>query len=251
MFLEIDMGNTRIKWRIRTQEEVIARGFIATDAEPDNLAADLSVYRTQVRIIWIASVVSDELEQSLNRWLIHFFSITPVFARSSAKLGPVSNGYENPALLGVDRWLSVVAAYHLFGRACVILSLGTASTVDVVDHRGNHLGGYIAPGLALMITALATGTRRISAANTTAELNDGLGASTSSAICGGCTSMLMGLVDNALKQLRNISGDSSFELVFAGGDAERLIPFYPDAHLINDLVLDGLAYAMQGSSLLE
>lgn len=251
MFLEIDMGNTRIKWRLRDGSLVLDRGFFDTEGEPEELEPALLAYSNQVQVVWVASVVNDDQERKLSEWIVRFFAVEPVFARSCASVGVVKNGYRNPALLGVDRWLSILAAYNLLGRACIVLSFGTASTVDVIDSSGNHLGGFIAPGLALMVESLVSGARRISTGALELDLSEELGGATSSAICGGCTSMLMGLVDNATRQLRKVSGDDPFDLVFAGGDAARLMPFYPQAHLINDLVLDGLVYAIQGSSPLE
>jgi type III pantothenate kinase len=251
MFLEIDMGNTRIKWRLRDGALVLERGFFDTKGKLEELEQALWAYSNQVRVVWVASVVNDDQERKLSEWVARFFSVKPVFARSCASVGVVKNGYSNPALLGVDRWLSILAAYNLLRRACIVLSFGTAATVDVIDRFGNHLGGFIAPGLALMVESLVSGTHRISIGELEGDLNEGLGVSTSSAVCGGCTSMLMGLIDNAIRQLRKVSGDDPFDLVFAGGDAARLMPFYPHAQLINDLVLDGLGYAMQGSSPLE
>lgn len=251
MFLEIDMGNTRIKWRLRDGVRILTRGFLDAKAEPEELEPALLAYRKQVKTVWVASVVGDQQEQKLGAWIVYFFSIEPVFARSCASVGVVKNGYSDPALLGVDRWLSILAAYNLLGRACVVVSFGTASTADIIDKYGNHLGGFIAPGLALMVKSLTSGTQRISVGALEMELSEAPGLSTSSAICGGCTSMLMGLVDNATRQLHKLSGDEAFELVFAGGDAARLMSFYPGAHLINDSVLDGLSYAMQGLFPLE
>ncbi len=63
--------------------------------------------------------------------------------------------------------------------------------------------------------------------------------------------MLIGLVNNAITQLRKCIGNDDFGLVFAGGDAIQLIPYFPSARLMNDLVLDGLVYAMQGLEPLE
>jgi type III pantothenate kinase len=251
MLLEIDVGNTRLKWRIRDDQLILGRGFIVTAAKLEELEPVLQSYRKLIKAVWVASVVGDEYEEKLRGWAAHFFSIKPIFAKSCAVVGAVKSGYSNPALLGVDRWLSILAAYNLSKQACIILSLGTASTIDVVDKFGNHLGGFIAPGLRLMAESLDSGARGLSIDDMNLELSEELGFSTSSAICGGCTSMLIGLVDNAIKQLRNVSGDESFALLFAGGDVSRLKPFYPQAQLMNSLVLDGLVYAIQGSTPLE
>ncbi len=251
MFLEVDMGNTRIKWRLKGAAGVLARGWLETAATDFNeLTSACAVYIRDVKAIWIASVVDKDSERRFADYIQQLFSIEPVFARSVAKICGVKNGYDSPEKLGVDRWLSILAAHHFSKRACVVVSLGTAATADVVDRDGKHIGGFIAPGLSLMIGALTSGARRVSITPAEITAHEALGRSTSLAICGGCTSMLMGLVDNAIKQLGRVVGDEAFDLIFTGGDAVQLMPYYPSAHLINDLVLDGLEYAI-GSSLEE
>ena len=66
MFLEIDMGNSRIKWRFRDASNVLDKGFIETTAEFDLLAAFWLPYAGRVTVVWVASVVSDELAGLFN-----------------------------------------------------------------------------------------------------------------------------------------------------------------------------------------
>lgn len=252
MRLEVDIGNTRIKWRLKEGDDMVERGFLVTGSSLALMEPALDRYLGKVKAIWVASVVDEELERGFAIWAKRVFSIEPLFVKSCASIGVVRNAYISPESLGVDRWLGILAAYHLEKRACIVLSLGTAATVDVVDKSGAHLGGFIAPGLSLMIGSLTAGTRRLSVVPAEmVQLDDGLGVSTFSAICGGCTSMLIGLVNNAITQLRKCIGNDDFGLVFAGGDAIQLIPYFPSARLMNDLVLDGLVYAMQGLEPLE
>src|SRR6187399_106823 len=62
----------------------------------------------------------------------------------------------DPQLLRVDRWVGAVAAWNLAGcyRAVCAISIGTALTIDVVDHDGVHRGGLIAPSPTLMLQSL-------------------------------------------------------------------------------------------------
>lgn len=251
MYLEMDMGNTRTKWRIRDSCNVLERGFFDTGASPKILEPVLGPYVKKLHGIWIANVASKELECTIKNWAQIFLHRQPIFARSRAVAAGVKNAYSEPDRLGVDRWLCMLAAYQLTNRASIVLSLGTAATIDMIDNNGKHLGGFIGPGLALMARALTGGTNRIEFNPGDIILSTNPGQSTSSGICAGCTSMLCGLVDNAVKQLCAVIGDEPFELIFTGGDAIRLMPFYPSARLINELVLDGLVYAMQDEKPLE
>ena len=75
----------------------------------------------------------------------------------------VVNGYADPSLLGVDRWVAVVGAYHRVRGAVVVADIGTAATIDVVAADGRHRGGYIVPGPRLMVASLLGGTSDLAA----------------------------------------------------------------------------------------
>lgn len=241
MILEIDMGNTRLKWRVRYQQATVTQGAIGIE-EPLGLLVDkIEPYRNVISAVSVASVVGEPLEQRLADWSIGYLDVLPVFARSSASCGLVRNGYHNPRTLGVDRWLGMVAAYRLVSAACVVVSCGTAITVDLVARDGKHMGGFIAPGLNLMLDSLKFGTRQIKLNRTVIALDLSPAAATSDAVYAACTAMMTGLVDNGVQQLRRLDQNSEFQMVFTGGDASKLLSFYPQARLIPDLVLDGLA----------
>lgn len=244
MYLEIDMGNTRTKWRIRDGLNIVNTGFFFADESLDQLDSIMNPYIERVTAVWIASVVSEKQEAKIIRWVQDRFSFKPLFAKSSASICGVTNAYKEPESLGVDRWLGILSAYHRAGGACIVFSFGTAATVDAIDADGRHFGGFIGPGLSLLVGSLLNNTNRIQLNSTDLYLSADFGLSTSEAICGGCTSMLCGFIDNAIEQMRLKIGDEPFELIFTGGDAIRLLPFYSSALLINDLVLDGLKYVM-------
>ena len=65
MILEVDMGNTRLKWRIRDQQAIIAKGAIPIEAPFDSLINSLGRYSSAIETVIVASVVGDLLEQSL------------------------------------------------------------------------------------------------------------------------------------------------------------------------------------------
>lgn len=244
MYLEIDMGNTRTKWRIRDGLNIVKAGLFFADESLDQLESMISPYIGRLTAVWIVSVVSEKQEAKIICWVQDRLSLKPLFAKSSSSICGVTNAYKKPELLGVDRWLGILSAYHRVGGACIVFSFGTAVTADAIGADGGHLGGFIGPGLSLLVGSLSNNTSRIQSNHADLYLSADLGLSTSEAICGGCTSMLCGFVDNAIEQMRLKIGDESFELIFTGGDAIRLLPFYSSASLINDLVLDGLKYVM-------
>lgn len=241
MILEIDMGNTRLKWRVREQQLVVTQGAIGIEAPLDLLLDKIGVNCSAISSVMVASVVGDLLEQKFAGWSIECLKLQPVFVHSNAICGSVRNGYREPEKLGVDRWLGMVAAYRITGNASVVVSCGTAVTVDLVAHDGRHLGGFIAPGLNLMLDSLTSRTRQIKLTDVIPPLSLSPAAATSDAVYSACAAMLTGLVDNGVRQLGRFDQNTEVQMIFTGGDAGKLLPFYPHARLVPDLVLDGLA----------
>ncbi|WP_352284776.1 type III pantothenate kinase, partial [Pseudoalteromonas sp. Q18-MNA-CIBAN-0097] len=70
--------------------------------------------------------------------------------------------YEHVGNLGIDRWLALIAGFTLYpNTACIVVDAGTATTIDVLDSEGLHLGGWILPGLDLMTSSLTQNTQRV------------------------------------------------------------------------------------------
>lgn len=245
MILEFDLGNTRCKWRLRDSETCVMRGSLLISQSFDELNVALQHYNHKVARVWVASVVGDALEQAFTQWSITFLSVAPEFARSKESLGGLVNAYTEPGRLGVDRWLGMIACHHRVQGAFLLVSLGTAITIDIVLENGQHAGGFIAPGVSLMLNSLAQGTRQVKPSLNEMSFNLSPGVSTNDAISAALAAMLLGLIDNGLSQLRNRAPGAAFDIIFSGGDAHVLEQFYPQAHYVPELVLDGLAYVFQ------
>ncbi|HEY0893121.1 MAG TPA: type III pantothenate kinase, partial [Cellvibrio sp.] len=228
-----------------------AQGAMGIEAPLDLLLDNIESYRTALSSVTVASVVGDLLEQKLADWSIEYLKLQPVFVRSGAICGPVRNGYSEPQMLGVDRWLGIVAAYRVSAGACIVVSCGTAITVDLVAQDGKHLGGFIAPGLNLMLDSLTSRTRQIKLDGVIPELGLSPAVATSGAVYSACGAMLTGLIDNGMKQLHRLDQNTGFQMIFTGGDAARLLSFYPQALVVPDLVLDGLACVLDYPQRLE
>lgn len=251
MILDIDMGNTRLKWRIRNGQDKLAQGFIGIEEPLELLVERLQPYSEGIKTILVASVVGELLRQRLENWSISYLGLKPEFAQAGAVCGLVRNGYREPLSLGVDRWLMIIAAYYRVNGACIVVSCGTAVTVDLIGCNGEHMGGYIAPGLNLMQAALTSGTRQIELDHPLDALNLAPGLATAEAVYAACAAMLTGLIDNSVRQMGAFAQEHHFEMILTGGDADKLMSFYPQARLIPDLVLDGLAYAFRCPQKLE
>ncbi|WP_043309981.1 pantothenate kinase [Pseudomonas sp. ML96] len=245
MILELDCGNSLIKWRVLSGTPAIAPIGGVVDSDESLLRVLLSVSGLALSGCRLVSVRSDVETSALVALLEREFSVAVLCAQPALELAGVRNGYDEYARLGLDRWLAVVGAYQLAGRACLVLDLGTAVTSDFVSVDGEHLGGYICPGLPLMRNQLRTHTRRIRYDDVAAEKalhSYQPGRSTVEAVERGCALMLRGFVLTQVELARECLGDS-FSVYLTGGDAALVREVLPQARLVSDLVFVGLAQA--------
>lgn len=243
MILELDCGNTLIKWRLLDRGGRVRDG----DMAPDLVALQrlLGGQERDIHGCRLVSVRSEDETQvimdQLTSWLKHH----PMVARPSKELSGVRNGYTDYQRLGMDRWLALVAGHQLAGRGCVVIDLGTAVTSDFVDANGSHLGGFIGPGSKLLRAALLEHTRLIRYDDKVSWdlLDPSPGMNTAEAVECGCGLMLSGFVQEQLRVARRLLKDDPV-VILTGGDAASMARLLPDTALVvPDLVFRGLALA--------
>ena len=241
MILEMDCGNSFIKWRTLDAGVAVSGGVV--DSVVGLIAAILAVPELCITHCRLVSVRSDNETSGLVASIVSTFGVEVECARPARAVAGVSNGYEEFARLGLDRWLAVVGAFKLANSACLVLDFGTAVTADFVACDGQHLGGFICPGMPLMRDQLRTHTRRIRYDDFSAEqalLRLAPGRTTVEAVERGCLLMMRGFVLTQLELAREYWGQD-FEVFLTGGDAGLVRDIVPEAHLVQDLVFVGLA----------
>ncbi len=154
--LQLDVGNSSVKWRLVRRGQISHRGSYHRGDESEQ---EVLLHCTDtLDHIWIASVAAPATETELAALLQEQWGIAPWFARTQARTGSLRNSYDDPARMGVDRWLAMLGARERErGKLCVI-DAGSALTIDIVSAAGQHEGGYIIPGAALMERALLLDT---------------------------------------------------------------------------------------------
>lgn len=243
MILELDCGNTLIKWRLLDRGGRVRDGDMAPDLV--ELQQLLGGQEREIHGCRMVSVRSAEETQVIVDQLTSWLKRRPLLARPARQLHGVSNGYADYERLGMDRWLALVAGYALAARACVVIDLGTAVTSDLVDDQGRHLGGFIAPGSKLLRSALLQHTRLIRYEDKASWdlLDPSPGINTAEAVEGGCGLMLSGFVREQLRVAARLLGEDP-AVILTGGDAQALLELLPDsARIVPDLVFRGLALA--------
>jgi len=242
MNLLVDIGNTRIKWALQDGDEwtrgtPLVRG---NKAFKDIARPAWKELDTPARVI-VSNVAGAEFEKSVRTWVKRRWKILPEFLHSQASQCGVTNAYTKPERLGNDRWAALIAARAQCRGPAVILSCGTAITVDALAADGRHLGGLITPGINLMIASVCTNAADVDIS----EGGDGeivlLAGSTESAVLGGSLYAAVSLLDRVSADLRGELGNNCTVLL-TGGDAERLMPLLDSRPKHEpELVLKGLA----------
>ncbi|OOV93887.1 pantothenate kinase [Pseudomonas sp. MF4836] len=245
MILELDCGNSFIKWRVLHADAILvfAEGVVDSDQVLSESLHGLSgLALTHCRLV---SVRSAEETAKLVTLLVDAFSVSVSCASSAREMAGVRNGYEDFEKLGLDRWLAMLGGFRLAKGACLVLDFGTAVTADFIAADGEHLGGFICPGMPLMRSQLRTHTRRIRYDDLSAEralVNLLPGRTTVEAVERGCLLMLRGFVLTQLELARSYWGDD-FVVFLTGGDADLVLGMVPQGRLVPDLVFVGLAMA--------
>lgn len=246
--LLIDVGNTRIKWGCLVDGRLGQCGNRAHRGRADVAAAAVAkaIQGERVKFAAIANVAGPGFETRLTEMLTSRFQVKVRIARVGRRKLGVRCGYRDPKRLGVDRWVSVLAARALSAAGALVVDVGTTVTVDGVTSQGEHLGGLIIPGPRLMVTTLGQRTSDIGdVAVAPGTLLQGqhefLGRSTAEAVNMGSWFALIGAVEEVLQRLGHTLPPGAPVFV-TGGDAQKLLPqLRTKAELREHLVLEGLA----------
>lgn len=246
MILLVDIGNSRVKWACLSGGQMIA-GLPAVHRgrEPLTLWDMMWPSLPVPQRLLVATVSAPALSESLSAWTRTHWSLTPEFVRADGWALGVTNGYRQPETLGVDRWLALIGARQLpetCTRPICVVDCGTALTADVLTTEGEHLGGWIAPGLVLMRRQLVMEAAALAGINLPVSRGGhGFGRETGEAIMEGTRQACVGFVVQSLATAQQQLGARP-ALVVTGGGAEELMPSLPEgARLCPDLVLRGLA----------
>lgn len=229
--LLIDAGNTVLKWA------AVDAGQWRVHGRSDYADwSSLKVELTAGADCFIASVADPEREATLAA-LLDEAGLTAVWLKAEAGFGDLENRYREPLQLGVDRWMGLISARERTRDAVLVVSAGTALTIDALSADGVFLGGVIVPGFKLMQQALQQGTARV--AEVAGEVQT-FPRATADAVHSGILAALCGAIRQQYAQLAEAIG-SPPHCLLTGGDAAMLLPHLNlPAELAPALVLEGI-----------
>lgn len=235
MRLLVDAGNTRLKWRLEQSGSVVSSGVGLLDES--NPIPALSEYGVRIRTVAVSTVAAEDKRLQLQAYLAGQVSAPVRFYWAEPSRKGLRSAYQDCQKMGADRWHAMYAAWARFRRGVAVVDAGSAVTVDYVDATGQHLGGFILPGLQMMLRSLKTDAARIGF-DPTQILATEPGKSTGECVNHGLAWLTLGLVDRVQADSQRFGLQ---DLVVTGGDADRLLGLGLPAVSVPNLVLDGLA----------
>jgi type III pantothenate kinase len=163
-----------------------------------------------------------ELRDMLARY---YADVPSVIVEPGVRTG-VGLQYENPKEVGADRIVNSLAAHHLVdGRPAIVVDFGTATNFDVVNERGDFLGGATAPGIEISLDALAARAAQLRKVELVAPRGP-IGKNTVEALQSGILYGFAGQVDGLVRRLSaelHPADPGAVEVIATGGLAELVV----------------------------
>lgn len=159
--LAADIGNSHTSLGVLADGEVVAHWRVATDERrtADEWAVLLRGLLGEADLlddvddIAVCATVPAVLHEWRDMLTTHFGDVRAVVVEPGVRTGvPVL--MDNPREVGADRIINSLAALHLFGGPAIVVDFGTAITYDVLNPKGQYVGGAIAPGIEISLEAL-------------------------------------------------------------------------------------------------
>jgi type III pantothenate kinase len=250
MKLLIDIGNTRVKWGTLLDQSLCElRALPHANWNASDVRNQLINRNVKPQSVWISNVGGDEMGQLIAAVIQKDWGVEAKFARTTAECAGVRCGYAQPQKLGIDRWLSVIAAHRCTSQDTCVVSVGTAMTIDGVTRDGQHLGGVIVPGPDLMVDSLLANTSNIAKHAGDGELRDTLFAdNTLAAVHQGAHHALAALIERAVCDMQAKTSAAPVLLITGGASASVVSKLRIPFQTMPDLVLRGLAIASESAS---
>jgi type III pantothenate kinase len=162
------------------------------------------------------------------------------FELNAKTIRGVGVDYPQPNSIGGDRLANAVAAHQHFGAPVVVVGFGTAVAFDIVNGKGNYVGGIIAPGLAAMTDYLHEKTALLPKIKIR-EVKSAIGKSTEHAMLVGAVQGYRGLIRELIGELKRELKVKNLPVVATGGYAKLIAAKLPEISAVRaDLTLEGL-----------
>lgn len=246
MLLAIDIGNTNLVIGCIEDDRILFKMRIATDrtrtsdqygVEIKNMIEAFGVKVSDISDCIISSVVPPVFN-SVKTGLIKVLGKQPMVVGPGLKTG-LNIHMDVPSQVGSDRIVIAVAALAEFKAPLILMDLGTATTIEVVEPENRYMGGVIVPGVRVSLDALTSRAAQLPGISLD-QPKQVIGKNTvdcmRSGMMYGTAAMIDGLVDRIEEELGHPS-----TLVATGGMAQFITPLCRHEIILDkNLLLKGL-----------
>ena len=246
MLLAIDIGNTNIKFGIFKNEELLRTLTISCDknktadeysVELYSLIRVMGIHRTDFSGCIISSVVPT-VTGRIDSAIRDLLNVEPLIVGPGVKTG-LNIRIEDPSTLGADLVTACVAANAESSSPCIVVSMGTATVLCVIDKNRSMIGGPIAPGVMVSLNAL-TGNAALLISVALEAPDSVIGNNTDRSIRAGVVWGTVCMRDGMIDRIEKELGEKC-NIVATGGMAKTIIPHCAhDITVKDDLIMQGL-----------
>lgn len=214
MNLIIDVGNTLVKMAVFSKGIIVSDRNVPLSEFGKNVKSIFSEFHTIQNTIvsTVGGVKAEEIEM--------LYGYSPVHVLSHASRIPFKNLYASPESLGVDRIaLAAAAFYYNPDGNTLVIDAGTCVTYDIINDKGEYLGGAISPGIAMRYRAMHEQTAKLPLLNME-HVVDFIGNTTKSSMHSGVVNGICQEIDGVIGQYASRFRDLT--VILTGGDAQFL-----------------------------
>ena len=246
MLLAIDIGNTNIVIGCIRDDEILFEARIATDrtrtsdqygVEIKNMLEAFGGRKEELTDCIISSVVPPVFN-SVRTGVIKVIGKQPIVVGPGLKTG-LNIQVDVPSQVGSDRIVIAVAALAEYEAPLILMDLGTATTIDVVEPGNVYLGGVIIPGVKVSVDALTSRAAQLPGISLD-QPKSVIGKNTVDCMRSGVMYGTAGMIDGIVDRMEEELGHKS-TLVATGGMAQFVTPLCKHEIILEkDLLLKGL-----------
>ena len=232
MILAIDMGNTNIVIGCADEEKVLFEERLATDLSKTELEY-VVIFKTVLELYGIekekvtGAIISSVVPQLVNiikSAVYKLIKVDPMVVGPGVKTG-LNILMDEPRRVGSDLIVDAVAAINNYGTPLIVIDMGTATTMSVIDRKGNYIGGVIMPGIRVSVDSLVSRTAQLQRISLDAP-DKVIGKNTincmKSGVVYGNASCIDGMIDRLADELGEARSD--IKVIATGGLARVILP---------------------------
>jgi len=246
MLLAIDIGNTNLVIGCIENDEIMFQARIATDrtrtsdqygVEIKNMLEAFGVHREDITDCIISSVVPPVFN-SVRTGVVKVIGKQPMVVGPGLKTG-LNIHMDVPSQVGSDRIVIAVAALAEYKAPMILMDLGTATTIEVVEPDNLYVGGVIFPGVKISLDALTARAAQLSSISLD-QPKQVIGKNTVDCMRSGMMYGTAAMIDGIVERMEEELGHKC-SLIATGGMAQFITPLCKrEIILERDLLLKGL-----------